>query len=67
MITKENKELILTIFKQVDVKSMEIDHKDPEMVKWFRFGSYNGMQVASEIIKNLPEEAPKKAKKTKTT
>lgn len=55
MITKEDKELILTIFKQVDVKKMNIEHQDPKLVKWFRFGSFNGMQVASEIIKNLPE------------
>lgn len=55
MITKEDKEMILTIFKQVDVKKMNIEHQDPKLVKWFRFGSFNGMQVASEIIKNLPE------------
>jgi hypothetical protein len=58
MITKEDKELILNIFKQVDVKKMEIEHEEPRIVKWFRFGSYNGMQVASEIIKNLPEHQP---------
>lgn len=55
MITKEDKEMILAIFKQVDVKQMNIEHQDPKLVKWFRFGSFNGMQVASEIIKNLPE------------
>lgn len=67
MITKEDKELILTIFKQVDVKKMNIEHQDPKLVKWFRFGSFNGMQVASEIIKNLPEEKPPKAKKINIT
>lgn len=55
MITKEDKEMILAIFKQVDVKQMNIEHQDPKLVKWFRFGSFNGMRVASEIIKNLPE------------
>lgn len=55
MITKEDKELILTLFTQVDVKKMVLEHQDQRLVKWFRFGSYNGLQVASEIIKNLPE------------
>lgn len=62
MITKEDKELILAIFKQVDVKQMNIEHEEPRIVKWFRFGSYNGMQVASEIIKNLPESNQDKVK-----
>ncbi len=59
MITKADKELILNLFKQIDVKKLEIDHNDPKLVKWFRFGSFNGMQIASEIIKNLPEEKDK--------
>jgi hypothetical protein len=62
MITKEDKELILMLFKQVDVKKMDIDHPDENLVKWFRFGSYNGMQVACEIIKNIPEEKSIKKK-----
>lgn len=65
MITKEDKEMILTIFKQVDVKKLDIDHKEPRIVKWFRFGSYNGMSIASEIIKNLPEHNPDKKTKVK--
>lgn len=52
-MTKKEKEQILTAFKMVDVKKMDIDHEDPERVKWFRFGNYNAMRVASEIVENL--------------
>lgn len=62
MITKKDKEAILEAFKMVDVKKMEIDHQDERLVKWFRFGAYNGMMIAAEVIKQLPEG--KKVKKT---
>lgn len=61
MITKKDKETILEAFKMVDVKKLEIEHDDPRLVKWFRFGSYNGMMIASEIIKSLPEKKKAKA------
>lgn len=54
-MTKEDKEQILKLFKLVDVKQMEIDHPDPKLQKWFRFGNYNAMKIASEIIQQLPE------------
>ena len=60
MITKKDKELILQLFKGVDVKQLEIDHEDERLKKWFRFGSFNGLQIACEIIKNLPESSKKK-------
>lgn len=56
MLTAKDKETILTAFKIVDVKNMEIENADPMLIRWFRFGSYNGMMVASEIIKALPEK-----------
>lgn len=56
MLTKEDKKIILDAFKSVDVKELEIQHEDPVIVKWFRFGSYNAMQIASEIIRQLPEK-----------
>ena len=63
MLTKQDKEKIINAFKMVDVKKMDIDHVDPKVVKWFRFGNYNAMQIASEIIKQMPEKKPvKKAK-----
>lgn len=61
MITKKDKETIIEAFKMVDVKKLEIEHDDPRLVKWFRFGSYNGMMIASEIIKSLPEKKKAKA------
>lgn len=65
LITKRDKEKILEAFKMVDVKEMKIDHADPKIVKWFRFGSFSGMQIASEIIKKLPE-GKRKTKKPLT-
>lgn len=56
VLTKADKQAILTAFKMVDVKKMDIDHKDPRMVKWFRFGNFNAMQIASEIINQMPEK-----------
>lgn len=56
MISKKDKEELLKALKLVDVKKMEIENNDPRLVKWFRFGSYNGLVVASEIIKNFPEK-----------
>lgn len=57
MITKSDKDLILKAFKMVDVKKLELEHNDIRLVKWFRFGSYNGLMIASEIIKGLPEKS----------
>lgn len=55
LITKKDKENILEALRMVDVKQMEIDHPDQRLVKWFRFGSYSGLLIATEIIKKLPE------------
>lgn len=56
MLTKADKKMLLQAFKMIDVKKLEIDLDDPKLVKWFRFGSYNGLMMASEIIKQLPEK-----------
>lgn len=56
MLTKQDKIDILKAFDMVDVTQLEIDHTDPRMVKWFRFGSYNAMHIASEIVKQMPEK-----------
>lgn len=55
-MTKEEKKAILKAFKMIDVKRLELDHADPEIVKWFRFGSFTALQIASEIVKSMPEE-----------
>jgi hypothetical protein len=54
-LTKKQKEEILDLFKMVDVTNLDIDINDELKQKWFRFGSYNGMQIASEIIKLIPD------------
>lgn len=58
-LTKQQKKQIIDLFKQVNVKELEIDLVDESKQKWFRFGSYNGMQIASEIIKQIPEKNEK--------
>lgn len=55
MLTKKDKELILKAFETVDVHQMGISHGDERMIKWFRFGSYSGMKIAQDIIKEMPE------------
>lgn len=56
MLTKKDKDTILKAFKMVDVKKFELDHAEPRLVKWFRFGSYNGIMIATEIVKSMPEK-----------
>lgn len=63
MLTKKDKKTILEALQGVDVKKLEIDHPDEKAVKWFRFGSFIGIDIATQIINQLPEkEATKKAK-----
>lgn len=59
-LTKEQKTQIIELFKGVDVKKLDIELEDEKKQKWFRFGSYTGMQIASEIIKDIPEVADAK-------
>lgn len=61
-LTKAQKKEIIDIFKAVDVKRLDVEVDDATKQKWFRFGSYNGMQIASEIIKALPEARNVKAR-----
>lgn len=60
MLTQKDKEIIIKALQTVDVKQMSIDNPDPMKTKWFRFGSYNGLLLAQEIIKALPTGKPKK-------
>lgn len=61
-LTKTQKKELMRLLKMVDVKQLEIDVDDDSKKKWFRFGSYNGLSIASEIIKAIPEKANAKAK-----
>ena len=54
MITEKDKQNIVKALQTVDVKQMNIEHNDDDFIKWFRFGSYNGLSVAQEIIRQLP-------------
>lgn len=54
MLTQKDKDNIIKALQTVDVKKMNLDHADERLVKWFRFGSYNGLLIAQEIIKQLP-------------
>ncbi len=60
MLTRRDKQMIIKAFKNIDVKKLELDHPDPRLVKWFRFGSFVGLDVATKIIESLPEQKPKK-------
>jgi hypothetical protein len=60
-LTKKQKDEIIELFKLVDVKKLDIEVECESNQKWFRFGSYNGMQIASEIIKAIPERKNAKA------
>lgn len=64
MLTKkQDKETILEALKNVDVKKLELDHPDEKAVKWFRFGSFIGIDIATQIISSLPErKLPKTGK-----
>lgn len=62
MITQKDKNRIVKALQTVDVKKMQLDHPNERLVKWFRFGSYNGLLLAQEIIKALPEEKPVRKK-----
>lgn len=60
MLTKEDKEMILKALKNIDVKKLELDYPDKTKVKWFRFGSFIGIDIAAQVIKNLPENTTTK-------
>lgn len=56
MLTKEDKKAITDAFKMIDVKKLEVDHQDPRLVKWFRFGSFVGIDIATKVVNELPEK-----------
>lgn len=61
-LSKKEKLQIVEMLKNVDVKKLEIEHKDERIVKWFRFGSFTGLRIACEIIMALPEKSSAKSK-----
>lgn len=65
MITEKDKLTIIEAFNNVDVKKLQLDHPDQSKVKWFRFGSHVGIDIAKEIVKQLPTGKKKKVIKIK--
>lgn len=59
MLTKADKTALISAIKKVDVKKMEIEDQPENITKWFRFGSYNGLKIATEIILQMPEKKEK--------
>ena len=62
-LTATQKKELIELFKSVDVKKLDVEIGDSASVKWFRFGSYNGLQIAIEII-NAIGTTPKTRNKT---
>lgn len=56
-MTKKEKNDLLKLIKSIDVKELEIDIDDESYEKWFRFGSYNGLRLACEIITKFQEKS----------
>lgn len=61
-LTKIQKKEIIKMLETVDVKRLEIELDDASKLNWFRFGSYNGLTIAIEIIKVIKEKPVVKAK-----
>lgn len=58
MITKQDKNDLINIIKNIDVKKMEIENENTDKQKWFRFGNFNMAQIITEIIKAFPTKEP---------
>lgn len=65
MLTKKDKDDLIRLFKDVDVKRISIDYDDEAVKKWFKFGSHVGLDIAAEIVKQMPER--KRNTKTKVS
>lgn len=50
MISQKDAKELVEIIKTIDVKKLEIEHDDPKLVKWYRFGNFNALQVVCKII-----------------
>lgn len=55
MTSQDKKDLIVAL-KTIDVKRLEVDHPNESYVKWFRFGSHIGIDMAIKVIQEMPEE-----------
>lgn len=62
MLTRQDKKELIEILNQIDVKKMDLSHAEANNVKWFRFGTYNALNIVTDIISQLPEQKPTKNK-----
>lgn len=55
MLTQKDKDLLIKAIEMVNPKELELDDGlDEGQIKWFRFGSYNGLEIAKSIIRRMP-------------
>jgi len=64
-ITKEDKQNLYNAMKSIDVKKLFDTIDDETKRKWSRFGAFDGLRVAAEIILQYPEQEVKTKKKEK--
>lgn len=56
---KKNKKIVLDLLKSIDIQEWAAT-EDKKKQKWFRFGAYDALRTASQLIQDLPEPAKKK-------
>lgn len=56
-MTQQEKDNLVALLKNIDVKKISIEHMNENVQKWYRFGAYMGLRVACDIIQELPELA----------
>ena len=52
-MTGKDKIALVKALKQIDVRRLEVSHPDETLVKWFRFGSKTGIDMAIQVIKEI--------------
>lgn len=57
-ITKEDKKAIIMHLKKLDIQEAYAS-TDSKKRKWFRFGAYDALRRAVEMIEQLPENNKK--------
>jgi hypothetical protein len=55
ILTKEKKEELVELLKSIDIKEV-YSTEDEQKRKWFRFGAYDALRMATEAIIKIPEE-----------
>lgn len=53
-ITKEAKKEVIEALKHIEIGESYVSEEETKR-KWFRFGAYDALRAATELINNLPE------------